>query len=150
MFLNEIFDKSVNWRWIEGDNFTAAVTYLDDRKVAIEFNRIGDDIWYLEFSVDGETRITGGGDSLKIFGIVINAINQWLAKRKPEWVTFSANSREQSRVKMYRRMASRFGPGYVPVSDQPATWPQALQANIKAHTGAEHTVLARQDLLSKS
>ena len=53
-----------------------------------------------------KTRLTGTGDSRKIFGTVIQIVKDFVAKNNPRTLLFTAMNNEPSRVKLYKMLAS--------------------------------------------
>lgn len=59
--------------------------------------------------------ITGTGDSLKVFGTVINIVKDYVSQNQPNIIMFTADNSEPSRVRLYNTLASQASralPGY--------------------------------------
>ena len=59
--------------------------------------------------------ITGTGDSLKVFGTVINIVKDYVGQNQPDILMFTADNSEPSRVRLYNTLASQASralPGY--------------------------------------
>ena len=81
------------------------------------------------FSVDSVEGITGSNEHFEVFATVAANIKEWLNRqgnRPPNFITFTADNDEPSRVKLYARMASRI-PGYTNISDHKELWPSSLK-----------------------
>lgn len=83
MLLKEIFDTNIQWVWQDSPNHAIArgkykgklktkVIELHLRKLHPKKNS-----WLAEFTVDGEVKLTGDGDSIPIFSLVLRAISDW-------------------------------------------------------------------------
>lgn len=67
--------------------------------------------------------ITGGGDALNVFGIVLNKAEEFIKKHKPDIITFDGKA-EGGRNKLYNKIAIRGGKklkGYTYISKR-STW----------------------------
>jgi len=83
-------------------------TYIID----IEMGLIGE--WIISFGIKGKSpKISGTGNAIKVFGAVAQAIKEFLKEmdKKGEavdYLAFTANEDEPSRVKLYDRFAKKF------------------------------------------
>jgi hypothetical protein len=78
------------------------------------FNQEGEDEWQVEFYRDTSQALTSQGDAQRIFATVINAVQKFVKKHKPQLVRFSATKEvepgqnSQSRAKLYNRIVNRY------------------------------------------
>lgn len=56
---------------------------------------------------------TGSGDEVKVFTFVMNAMREFVKKKKPKRMNFTADMVDESRVGLYKRMIARFGDDYL-------------------------------------
>lgn len=87
----------------------------DGTNLSIMFNNMGDDEWEVEFYRNNSQEVTGEGDAQKIFATVLNAIQKFVKKYKPQVLQFTASKEEvgagqnrQSRAKLYDRLVQRY------------------------------------------
>jgi hypothetical protein len=91
---------------------------LDDgSELVVLFMSQGDNQWMVEFERDENMDITGEGDAPRVFATVLTAMRQFIAKRKPAMLNFSAEKEDDptgSRARLYDRMIQRYitGTGY--------------------------------------
>jgi hypothetical protein len=122
----EAFDQPypLTWEKSEADDSADALARLPDgSNLSIMFNQDLDDdgegIYSVEFWRDNSQEVTGAGDSHRVFATVLEAIAQFVKKRKPEQLYFSANkdvepgqkagSRSNLYTSLVRRYASALG-----------------------------------------
>lgn len=70
--------------------------------------------WGMLFEIGGSHSLTGQGNAFRIFATVVACFNDWLATegKNAEYIGFTADKKEPSRVKLYDRFARllpRFG-----------------------------------------
>jgi len=94
----ESFDAPypITWEKSEADESADALARLPDgSNLSIMFNQDYDDegqgIYSVEFWRDNSQEVTGAGDAQRVFATVLAAIAQFIEKRKPEQLYFSAN-----------------------------------------------------------
>jgi GNAT superfamily N-acetyltransferase len=120
-FIVEAFDKPYQLTWEKSDysNDLDAYAKLDDGNyLSIMFNKGYDqdkkEAWNVEFFRNNSQEITGEGDSQRIFATVLNAIQQFVKKYKPNIVMFAAtsdiesNKNTQSRSRLYDSLVNRY------------------------------------------
>lgn len=61
----------------------------------------------------GELNMTNTGDEFLVFGTVMAIIQEYMKRYSPNAVTFSAEAKEPSRIKLYDRMVKRMANGWV-------------------------------------
>ena len=114
---NEAFDqpyKSKSKKSEFGD-IDVLAKLPDGTNLSIMFNNIGDGGWEVEFYRNNSQEVTGEGDAQKIFATVLNAIQKFVKKYKPQVLQFTASKEEvgagqnrQSRAKLYDRLVQRY------------------------------------------
>ena len=95
----------------------------DGTNLSIMFNRGDpvDDVWNVEFTRNNSQEVTGEGDAQRIFATVIDAIQKYIKKYKPQRLSFSASKavdmdaddngaqfNPESRAKLYDRLVQRY------------------------------------------
>ena len=74
----------------------------------------GDDVWEVDFYRNNRQDVTGEGDAQRIFATVLNAIQKFVKKYKPEHLKFLADKdvrsgrNGESRTKLYDRLVQRY------------------------------------------
>jgi len=116
--VTEAFDQpyAVEWRKQNGD-WHATADLDDGSELIVLFMAQGDNSWMVEFERDENMDITGEGDAQRVFATVLLAMQQFIAKRKPVMLNFSAEKEDDptgSRARLYDRMIQRYisGTGY--------------------------------------
>ena len=135
--LNEVWDKPQHQvgRWLGYDgNYEKEFILNSGKELSIRIEPILENSCVINFYVDGTQQITGTGDAVQIFSIVGNAITDFVRKRQPTLVAFTGYQ-EQSRIKLYDRIVSRFMKlpafrSYVNVTNDNFEWPEELESEI--------------------
>ena len=116
--MTEAFDQpyAIQWTKINGD-WHATADLDDGSELVVLFMSQGDNQWMVEFERDENMEITGEGDAPRVFATVLMAMRQFIAKRKPAMLNFSAEKEDDptgSRARLYDRMVQRYisGTGY--------------------------------------
>jgi len=116
--ITEAFDQpyAIQWRKQNGD-WHATADLDDGSELIVLFMSQGDNQWMVEFERDENMEITGEGDAPRVFATVLTAMQQFIAKRKPARLNFSAEKEDDptgSRARLYDRMIQRYitGTGY--------------------------------------
>ncbi len=118
MVLRELFNKVLPWKWDKKntDNNMVAYFQMDDgSEYNIEFNGSQYSAsWSIDFGRSANSKeapkvvITGTGDQYAVFATVIDIIREFIVQVDPETITFNADNREPSRVKLYDKMIKMF------------------------------------------
>jgi hypothetical protein len=114
--LAETFDKPYKSKWEKSDygDVDVLAKLPDGTNLSIMFNHEGGDEWQVEFYRDTSQALTSQGDAQRIFATVINAVQKFVKKHKPQLVRFSATKEvepgqnSQSRAKLYNRIINRY------------------------------------------
>jgi hypothetical protein len=120
--LEESFDKPYKiLRWEKGDyGDVDAIARLDDGTfLSIMFNKgfsqeTKEEAWSVEFYRNNSQEVTGEGDQQRVFATVLNAIQTFIKKYKPNKVYFAANKVDDtghdspSRARLYDRLVQRY------------------------------------------
>lgn len=119
--VTEAFDQPypLTWEKSEADESVDALARLPDgSNLSIMFNQDYDDegegIYSVEFWRDNSQEVTGAGDAQRVFATVLAAIAQFIKKRKPEQLYFSANKdvelgqKAGSRSNLYTSLVQRY------------------------------------------
>ena len=116
--VTEAFDQPYAVQWTKQNGDWHATADLDDgSELVVLFMAQGDNKWMVEFERDENMEITGEGDAPRVFATVLTAMRQFIAKRKPAMLNFSAEKEDDptgSRARLYDRMIQRYitGTGY--------------------------------------
>jgi len=116
--VTEAFDQPYAIQWTKQNGDWHATADLDDgSELIVLFMAQGDNNWMVEFERDENMEITGEGDAPRVFATVLTAMRQFIAKRKPAMLNFSAEKEDDptgSRARLYDRMLQRYitGTGY--------------------------------------
>ena len=116
--VTEAFDQPYAIQWIKTNGDWHATADLDDgSELVVLFMAQGDNSWMVEFERDENMEITGEGDAQRVFATVLTAMKQFIAKKKPAKLNFSAEKEDDptgSRARLYDRMLQRYiaGTGY--------------------------------------
>jgi pyrimidine deaminase RibD-like protein/nicotinamide mononucleotide adenylyltransferase/GNAT superfamily N-acetyltransferase len=116
--ITEAFDQPYAVQWTKQNGDWHATADLDDgSELIVLFMSQGDNNWMVEFERDENMDITGEGDAPRVFATVLTAMRQFIAKRKPARLNFSADKEDDptgSRARLYDRMVQRYitGTGY--------------------------------------
>lgn len=131
--ITEAFSQpyALDWEESEYGDIDAYTKLPDGTQLSIMFNKDNDtDSWMVEFYRGNSQEVTGEGDAYKIFATVLEAIKEFISKKDPEFIRFSATKdvepgqNAQSRSKLYTTMVKRYANslGYsVEISDQGST-----------------------------
>jgi hypothetical protein len=113
--LNEAFDQPYQLKWDNGEfgDYDAYTQLPDGSSLSIMFNREDDDVFTVEFWRSNSQDVTGEGDSQKIFATVLSAIQEFLTKEQPRFISFTGAKGEQetnkdSRVSLYSKLLQRY------------------------------------------
>ena len=112
----EAFDQPYKSKWAKGEfgDVDVLAKLPDGTNLSIMFNHFGDNEWGVEFHRNNSQELTGEGDAQKIFATVLNAIQKFVKKYKPESLNFTASKEvgpgqnRQSRAKLYDKMVQRY------------------------------------------
>jgi hypothetical protein len=147
--VTEAFDQPYAVQWAKQNGDWHATADLDDgSELIVLFMAQGDNKWMVEFERDENMEITGEGDAPRVFATVLTAMRQFIAKRKPAMLNFSAEKEDDptgSRARLYDRMLQRYitGTGYdLTREDMPggATYTLTKQAQGMAENFADGRV----------
>ena len=113
--LDEAFDQPYRLVWEKGDfgDLDAYTTLPDGTNLDIMFNQEDDDNYTIEFWRDYTQRASGEGDSQRIFATVLSAIQKFLSKKQPKYISFTAekertDGNQDSRVSLYTKLLRRY------------------------------------------
>ena len=126
-FIIEAFDKPYKGKWEKSEygDVDLNTKLPDGTNLSIMFNNQQDDegkeIVQVEFYRNNSQEVTGEGDAQRIFATVLNAIQKYIKKYKPQKLSFSANKsvdidaddngvkfNPESRAKLYNRLVQRY------------------------------------------
>jgi hypothetical protein len=117
MRIDEIFGSDqtylVKWKWGSDVEAYASFTTEDGREGKLYFEETSVEnpqVVDFEFEVGDDKGVSGGGDQYAIFNTVIQAFEQYLKTKKPEYITFSA--KESNRFRIYAKLVNRLVGGH--------------------------------------
>jgi hypothetical protein len=109
----ESLDQPYRIKWtrsMHGD-YDALAALDDGTYLSIMFNKESKNNWMVEFYRNNRQEVTGEGDSQRVFATVLTAIAQFIEKKKPVSLFFSAVKEDDpkgSREKLYDRLVQRY------------------------------------------
>ena len=125
--VSEAFDQPYKGKWEKSDygDVDMLVKLPDGTNLSIMFNQEygdeGEEVVQVEFYRNNSQDVTGEGDAQRIFATVLDAIQKYIKKYKPQRLSFSAskavdmdaddNSAQfnpESRAKLYDRLVQRY------------------------------------------
>lgn len=109
----ESFDQPYKLKWEKSEHgdYDALATLDDGTYLSIMFNNEFKKNWMVEFYRNNSQSVTGEGDAQRIFATVLTAIKQFITKKKPQSLFFSAVKEDDptgSRTKLYDRLVQRY------------------------------------------
>jgi hypothetical protein len=116
----EAFDQPYNSKWEKSDygDVDANTKLPDGTYLNIMFNQEydgeGEEVTQVEFHRNNSQEVTGEGDAQRIFATVLDAIQKYIKKYKPQTLIFSASKEvdpgqnSESRAKLYNRLVQRY------------------------------------------
>jgi hypothetical protein len=109
----ESLDQPYRIKWgrsMHGD-YDALATLDDGTYLSIMFNKESKNNWMVEFYRNNSQQVTGEGEAQRVFATVLTAIAQFIKKKKPVSLFFSAVKEDDpkgSREKLYDRLVQRY------------------------------------------
>jgi hypothetical protein len=114
----EGFDQPYPLKWEKSDygDMDALAKLPDGSPLSIMFNLadMSENDWGVEFYRNNSQSVTGEGDAYRVFATVLNAISQFIKKKKPDTLFFTAVKEEDptgSRAKLYDRLVQKYATG---------------------------------------
>jgi hypothetical protein len=123
----EAFDKPYKGKWEKSDygDVDMLTKLPDGTNLSIMFNQEygdeGEEVVQVEFYRNNSQEVTGEGDAQRIFATVLDAIQKYIKKYKPQRLSFSASKavdmdaddngtqfNPESRAKLYDRLVQRY------------------------------------------
>ena len=113
--LTEAFDQPYKLKWEKGEHgdYDALAKLDDGTYLSIMFNLSDqiEDRWMVEFYRNNSQALTGEGDAQRVFATVLTAVGQFIRKKKPQSLFFSAVKEDDptgSRTRLYDRLVQRY------------------------------------------
>jgi hypothetical protein len=107
--ITEVFNpnKAAPISWANAHNAVAVVS--DTQDLSVRFISHGKNLWAIEFNINNDYEMTGGGNVSVIFATVIEAVKQFIKKERMDEFggAFFFTAEEKSRAKMYDTLAKR-------------------------------------------
>lgn len=99
------YQGPARWRNEEG-RYTKIIKLPDGRplEIGVDYEK---PYALVNFYVDDSQRVTGGGDAYRIFATVGKEINDFMGKYKPDILAFTSSMSDESRIKLYDRIADK-------------------------------------------
>lgn len=120
-------------RWTKDDDlYVKTIVLPDGRQLTIEINWEQNDKYALvNFYINGDQQITGGGDAFKIFATVSHSIKQFVASKKPDLLAFIGSDQDPSRIKMYDQWVPwMINNGIMPEYKNITTWTESIPDDL--------------------
>ena len=115
----ETFDSPYDYQFhLDDEDFLYAKFYtMDRREVEVRSSPSSMNPYksYLEFEVDTEQKVTGGGDAFRIMATIVTIVKEYMDKATSiKSIQFSTNPSDtsDSRFKLYHRLVKRLSKGY--------------------------------------
>ena len=113
--VSEAFDQPYKLKWEKSEygDIDALAKLPNGSPLSIMFNLadMSENDWGVEFYRNNSQSVTGEGDAQRVFATVLNAIGQFIKKKKPDTLFFTAVKEEDptgSRTKLYDRLVQRY------------------------------------------
>lgn len=112
--LTEMFDKPYPFKLVyKSDESVEFITKLPDKttlRIVFTSKNQPDGQWELFFKRGDRIDLSGKGDQQRIFATVLKAIAEFVEKKSPNKIVFTADKdgESTSRMKLYDRLVSRF------------------------------------------
>jgi GNAT superfamily N-acetyltransferase len=124
--VSETFDQPYKGKWEKSDygDVDLNTKLPDGTNLSIMFNnQQGEEVVQVEFYRNNSQEVTGEGDAQRIFATVLDAIQKYIKKYKPQRLSFSASKatdptiyyepdqpqpNPESRAKLYDRLVQRY------------------------------------------
>lgn len=111
--VNEAFNQPYPLKWEKSHfgDWDALAKLEDGTYLSIMFNNEYKKNWMVEFYRNNSQEVTGEGDAQRVFATVLTAIKQFIIKKKPNSIFFSAVKSDDptgSRTKLYDRLVQRY------------------------------------------
>ena len=93
-------------------------------------------LWTVHFMVNGEIKITGGGNAIPIFNTVLDSLDAFIKKTNPLELSFTAaqtSSETTGRIRFYRKLLKR-------LNDKLKSQGYAVTANSFTYDGGRQNV----------
>lgn len=126
MVLNELFKKSVepdrlvstseefHAHKLIGGRTIRFTAYLDEGVWDVEFaeEAFDDDKDGFDRRISTKHGMTGSGQEIEVMGFVMSSLETFIKKQKPKIFKFSADTQEESRLSLYKRMLRKYAKDY--------------------------------------
>ena len=115
--VTETFDQPYSFRWEVGEfgDYDAYTKLPDGSNLSIMFNNDGvdDNAYSIEFWRNNSQEATGDGDAQRVFATVLRAIQEFLTKEQPNFISFigakgETGEEKNSRVNLYSKLLQRY------------------------------------------
>jgi len=114
--VTESFDKPYPYEWNKDDfGDYHALAFLDDGSpLELSFGHEGGDLWHVTFDRNFKFDVTGEGDQQRVFATVLAGVKDFVQKRQPQKIIFSATKSVKpgqkitSRAGLYNSLVNRY------------------------------------------
>lgn len=135
-FISELFTpgKGFKIEWDPDYDEHAIAHDNQGRAIDISIVNMGRGVVEIDFSRGGSQEVTGAGDSVAVFGAVVEAVRQYLAKHSNvKYIVFAPSDLSPSRFSLYQALVNRLGPraGFTQISVEDA--PEEVTRGLKMH-----------------
>lgn len=126
----------------------------DGSTVEVDFTQVLQKMpfYTVKFSRDGDYNLTGGKDALRIFSTIVKIMKEFAETYKPDYLAFTADKGEKSRVSFYDKLIKRFisGSNYAQLHDFTEVNTESVRywfRRIIEQGSDKPTLLIRKDLI---
>jgi hypothetical protein len=155
MNINELLDTAYPFKFYHnGEVIYTDFELSDGSLVEVDFtSQMQKTMFYtVIFSRDGDYNLTGGKDALRIFSTIIKIMNEFVKTYKPDYLAFTADKGEKSRVSFYDKLIKRFisKSDYVQLRDFTEVTSESVRywfKRIEEQGSNKPTLLIRKDLI---
>lgn len=117
MRLDELFNRPAEYSVMTATRNTFKAAFqVGERTIVFHASRNSDDVWYISFYQLGDSfnpqihTMTNDGGEFDVMSTVKKLVDDLITRYDPTEILFSADRTEDSRVRLYTRMVSRYLP----------------------------------------
>jgi len=147
--LTEVFDSSYDYDWVSQSPGAWRGDFTSGKdKITVDIERVMHNLYDVSFARNDFHNVSGEGDQVRIFSTVVGMIKEFMDDVKPNTLQFSAtkDGARESRVRLYRRMASLFSNEYkvdeYDNTDNYSRTPHKVQFSMTRRDSLEETASA--------
>jgi len=117
------------------DEYYKNISLPDGKNLRIAFNLSYNNYALLNFYVDQSQQMTGTGDAILILSTVVDQLRDFVRKRRPNVIAWTANDNDLSRIRVYDKMMPRIiqlpeFKNYLDITNDESMWPDDLTGTL--------------------